>query len=85
MNFFNPANFNNAVVSQLAIIPFLIWSLFWKGVALWRAAKNEQRNWFVVILILNTFGIIEIVYLFKFAKHKLTIQEIKSWLTNYSK
>jgi hypothetical protein len=61
-----------------------LWSLLWKGLALWRAAKLGQRNWFVGILILNTVGILEIVYLFLFAKQKLTLAEIKSWIVKYS-
>jgi len=56
-----------------------LWSLLWKGLALWRAAQLKQRNWFVGILILNTVGILEIVYLFFFAKKKLTLQELKFW------
>lgn len=56
-----------------------LWSLVWKGIALWRASKNDQKIWFVAILVINTIGIIEIIYLFKFAKKRLTIEEIKSW------
>ncbi|MEK7605358.1 MAG: DUF5652 family protein [Patescibacteria group bacterium] len=56
-----------------------LWSLIWKGIALWRTAHNEQKIWFVVLLVINTFGILELVYLFKFAKNPLTIGEIKSW------
>lgn len=58
-----------------------IWSLIWKGIALWRAAKLGQRNWYIVILVLNTIGILDIIYLFRFAKHRLTIKEIKDWLS----
>jgi len=47
--------------------------------ALWRAASLKQRNWFVGILILNTVGILEIVYLFLFAKKKMTLKELKFW------
>lgn len=54
------------------------WSILWKGLALWRAAKQDQKNWFIALLILNTVGILEIVYLFKFAKNKLTLEELKS-------
>jgi len=61
----------------------LVWTLFWKGVALWRASKVEQRNWFIVLLvfstIVNTAGLLEIAYLFYFCKKKLTIAEVKSW------
>lgn len=54
-----------------------VWSLVWKGVALWKAAKSEQRNWFVVMLVLNTFGILEIIYLFRFTKKKMKLKDIK--------
>jgi len=56
-----------------------IWSLFWKGLALWRCANDKQKIWFTAILILNTLGIIEIIYLFRFATKRLTIQEIRTW------
>lgn len=40
-----------------------IWDLVWKGFALWRAIKNHHKVWFVFILILNTVGILPIIYL----------------------
>jgi len=72
------------VMGQIPPLPlFLIfvWSLIWKGLALWRAAKNAQRNWFIALLVLNTFGILEIVYLFRFSKKRLTLDEMKSWIS----
>jgi len=42
----------------------LVWSFFWKGWALWQTAKNEEKVWFAVFLVVNTAGILEIVYLF---------------------
>jgi len=45
-----------------------IWSLFWKGWALWIAARSGSKKWFVVLLILNTLGILEILYIFIFSK-----------------
>ncbi|MBX4200831.1 DUF5652 family protein [Candidatus Parcubacteria bacterium] len=47
-------------------IALIIWNLIWKGFALWKAARSRQRNWFIAILILNTFGILEIIYIFYF-------------------
>jgi hypothetical protein len=41
-----------------------IWSLIWKGFALWRAARDESKVWFVILLLVNTLGVLEIVYLF---------------------
>ena len=57
----------------------LVWSIAWKGLALWRASKNDQRNWFIAILVINTIGILEIVYLFGFAKQKLTLADLYFW------
>ena len=41
-----------------------------KGFALWRAAKNDEKGWFVVLLILNTVGILPLIYLFLIDKKK---------------
>ena len=38
----------------------IVWSLIWKGLALWRAAQAGQPAWFVVLLVLNTAGLLEI-------------------------
>ena len=50
------------------MIPLLIWGLIWKTWALWRAAKNDHKAWFVVFMVLNTLGILEILYIFIFGK-----------------
>jgi len=57
-----------------------IWSILWKGLALWKSAKYSQKNWFTAILVINiaTVGILEIVYLFRFAKEKMTFKELRS-------
>lgn len=50
------------------LIPLLIWSFIWKGLALYRAARNGQKIWFIVMMIANTAGILEIIYLLFFSK-----------------
>ena len=55
----------------------LVLSLILKGLALWRAARYDQRNWFVAILVLQTLGVLEIIYLFKFAKKRFEFSEIR--------
>ncbi|MCU0641406.1 MAG: DUF5652 family protein [Candidatus Margulisbacteria bacterium] len=55
---------------QLLIILVLAWSLYWKGKALWQAARHEQRGWFIAILIINTVGLLELTYLWFFQKPK---------------
>ena len=46
----------------------LIWSIVWTGLALWRAARLKHKTWFIVLLIVNTAGILEILYLKFFSK-----------------
>lgn len=65
--------------SPIVFFILFIWSILWKGIALWKSAKYDQRNWFIVILVLNTVGILEIIYLFRFAKTKLKLSELKIW------
>ena len=55
----------------LGIILILVfWEIFWKGIALWKAARNSQKYWFVALLILNTAGILPILYIFIFQEGK---------------
>lgn len=50
-----------------ALAPFLIvgaiWELIWKGIALWYSAQRKQKNWFIAILVVNSMGILPIIYL----------------------
>jgi len=45
------------------IIVCVIWELVWKGLALWKAAKNNHSVWFICIIIFNTVGILPIIYI----------------------
>ena len=54
------------------IILVVIWSLLWKGLALWRAANRGEKWWFIAFLIINTLGILEIIYLFAITGAKLS-------------
>jgi hypothetical protein len=53
-------------------IAIFVWTIFWKGLALWHSASRRQSGWFVVLLVVNTLGILEIVYLFFIAKVRLS-------------
>lgn len=49
----------------------ILWTLPWKGAALWKAAKNKHKAWFVVLFLVNTLAILEILYIFVFSeKHQ---------------
>ncbi len=50
------------------LLGVFIWTLTWKGLALWKAAKNNHKIWFVIILIVNTVGILEILYIYWLSK-----------------
>jgi len=50
------------------LVPLIVWSLVWKGWALWKAAKNDSVPWFIALLVLNTAGILDILYIFVFSK-----------------
>lgn len=46
----------------------IAWTAVWKGIALWKSGRNNQLAWFIALLILNTLGVLEIVYLLFFQK-----------------
>lgn len=47
------------------IFPIIyMWSAIWKAIALWKAAKKDAKVWFVIIFVLNSFGLLEILYIF---------------------
>lgn len=54
----------------LVLVLLMLWTLPWKGVALYKAARNKSKWWFVILLIVNTAGILEILYIFIFSKRK---------------
>ena len=57
-------------VELLMISLAIVWSTVWKGIALWRAGRNAHLTWFIVMLIVNTLGILEIIYIFAFSQKK---------------
>ena len=46
----------------------LLWTIVWKGWALWIAARKGSKPWFIALLVINTAGILEIIYIFIFSK-----------------
>ncbi len=64
--------FNLPFFDPTWFIIFLLWTLVWKGLALWHAAQREDKLWFIALLVINTAGLLEIIYLFFVAKKKFT-------------
>ena len=54
-------------ISLWLLIVILIWSLFWKLLALWKSARKGHVVWFIVIAIFNTIGILDILYIYVFS------------------
>ncbi len=62
MNNFNQA-LNQLLYNPWFVWTFLIWVLFWKGFALWRASQKKQLIWFIILLSVNSMGLLEIAYI----------------------
>jgi hypothetical protein len=60
--------FNLSQMSAFWIL-LVIWAFFWKGVAMWKAARRNSPGWFVALLLVNTLGIFEIIYLLMTREH----------------
>lgn len=71
---YNFSSYGQQMFPFFAFAPFMlllaVWSIFWKGLALWHSARRNQGWWFVIMLVVNTVGILEIIYLFGVAKLK---------------
>ena len=59
-----------SAIVWLLIVLGAVWSGVWKGFALWRAARNSHLAWYIVMLIVNTAGILEMIYIFAVSKSK---------------
>jgi hypothetical protein len=54
----------------ILVIAIAIWSIVWKGRALWKAARLGHLGWFIALLLINTAGILDILYIYVFSKPK---------------
>jgi fluoride ion exporter CrcB/FEX len=54
----------------ILVIVLAIWELILKGLAMWKAAKKGHKTWFWGILIINTVGILPLIYLLFFSKKR---------------
>jgi len=64
------ANLEASFQNLWVLFLITIWVLPWKGIALWKAARNSHKKWFIALFLLNTLAILEIIYIFYFAKPK---------------
>jgi len=67
------SNYLTDLASQFGVPIWLFiiifsWIIVWKLLALWKSARNNHIVWFIVLAILNTVGILEILYIYVFSK-----------------
>lgn len=60
---FSDSQFSKLILLGILFLPLKLW-------AGWRAARNNSKGWFVVLMLINTFGLLELTYLFYFSKPK---------------
>jgi hypothetical protein len=58
----------NLANNEWVLLLIVLWTLPWKGVALWKASNKNHKKWFIALLVLNTLAILEILYIFHFSK-----------------
>ena len=47
----------------LLLMVILVVDIILRGIALWTAAQNKSKGWFVALLIINSVGILPAIYL----------------------
>ena len=52
------------------MIPLVIWSITWKAISLWKAARNRQLGWFLFLFIINSAGVLPILYIYYYQSDK---------------
>lgn len=57
----------NSTWGIVTIALVTLWSAVWKMVALYTAGKKKHKGWFVALFVINTVGVLEIIYLAFFA------------------
>lgn len=54
---------NLSLNQTMIIVGITLWSVIWKGLALWKAGRNNNPVIFTILLLLNTVGVADLVYL----------------------
>ncbi|NOS67667.1 MAG: hypothetical protein HOO67_04870 [Candidatus Peribacteraceae bacterium] len=47
----------------IVIIPFILIDLVLKALSMWRAARMNMTAWFIALFIVNSLGILPIIFL----------------------
>ncbi len=63
--------------NQLGFLALAIWEMVWKAIAMWKAAQKKQLKWYIAIFVINTAGILPILYIYQ--------DKILPYIPNYLK
>lgn len=67
MNYWSGADYTNFSGIRYGtfglLIPFMILDLVLRGMALWKSSKKDQNIWFIALLVVNSMGILPLIYL----------------------
>lgn len=74
-------NYFSTIMSQWGISSWMlcvmaiifVWSYTWKLLALWKSAREKSVVWFIALALINTIGILDILYVYIFSKMKYSI------------
>jgi hypothetical protein len=64
----------------IVVIALVLWSIFWKGLALWKAARKGHLTWFIILFLVNTVGLLEIAYVFYLNRFELGSRKLLTTL-----
>ncbi|MBT3304084.1 hypothetical protein HN592_01400 [Candidatus Woesearchaeota archaeon] len=70
---------------MLIIWALMVWSIIIKAIALWKSARRGQTAWFVILVIFQTVGILEIIYLAAFQKHQRVRRKVNKKIKSVKK
>ena len=71
-------NWNLENFGGSGLLLLIIWEAFWKLMGLWKAAKTGDKLWFVAIFVVNFFGLIPIIYLWRTKQLEGVLKDIKN-------
>lgn len=52
------------------LAPLILWTLLWKALALWKAGRNKQPGWFITLFLMQTIGVLDLVYILFFQRQR---------------
>jgi hypothetical protein len=60
------------------IVLVVAWEVIWKLTAMWYAGKNNSKAWFIALAVINTIGILPILYLIFYTDFFKSTQKVKA-------